>query len=57
MTVVQKNVEIILPLKYVGIFFGELFKIPSINWEIYLDLNWSNKSIIKATNANQETTF
>ena len=53
----KRNVEIILTLKYVGSFFGELFKIPSIKWEIYLDLNWSNNSIIKANNANQETTF
>ena len=35
-----KNVEIMVPLKYLSNFWRSL-EMPLINWEITLDLNWS----------------
>ena len=45
-----------IPLKYLGNFVGTL-KIPLINCEINLDLNWSKNCVIVANNADQDTTF
>ena len=52
-----KNVKIMVPLKYVSKFWRTL-EMPLINCEITLDLNWSEKCIMVATNvANQGATF
>ena len=52
-----KNVEIMVPLKYLSNFWRTP-EMPLINCEITLDLNWSEKCIIVATNiANQGATF
>ena len=52
-----KKVEIMVPLKYLSNFWG-ILKMPLINYEINLDLNWSNECIIKVTAvADQGTTF
>ena len=52
-----KNVEIMIPLKYLSNFWRTL-EMPLINCEITLDLNWSEKSIMVATNIeNQGATF
>ena len=46
-----------VPLKYLSNFWRTL-EMPLINCEITLDLNWSEKCVITATNvANQGTTF
>ena len=50
-----KNVEIIVPLKYLSNIWNLL---KYLNFEITLDLNWSEKCIMVATNiANQGATF
>ena len=52
-----KNVEIIVPLKYLSNFWRTL-EMPLTNCEITLDLNWYEKCISVATNiANQGATF
>ena len=52
-----KNVEIMVPLKYLSNFWRNL-EMPSINWEITLLLNWSASCVIVSTNVvNQNTTF
>ena len=51
-----KNVEIMLPLKYLSNFRRTL-EMPLINYEINLDLNWSKKCITVASNINQEIIF
>ena len=52
-----KNVEIMVPLKYLSNFWRTL-EIPLINCEIILDLNWSENCVIVATNiANKVLTF
>ena len=52
-----KNVEIMVPLKYLSNFWRTL-EMPLINCEITLDLNLSEKYIMVATNiANQGATF
>ena len=52
-----KNVEIMVPLKYLSNFWSTL-EMPFINCEIALDLNWSENCVIVASNvANQGTTF
>ena len=52
-----KNVEIIVPLKYLSNFWRTL-EMPLINCEITLDLNWSENCVIVATNvANQGATL
>ena len=52
-----KDVEIMVPLKYLSNFEGTL-EISLINCEINFDLNWTKKSIIVVTNvANQVITF
>ena len=52
-----KNIEIMVPLKYLSSFWRTL-EMHLINCEITLDLNWSEKCVIAATNvANQGTTF
>ena len=51
----QKNVEIMVPLKYLSNFWRTL-EIPLINCELNLDLNWSKKCIIVATDANNQGT-
>ena len=52
-----KNVEIMVPLKYLSNFWRTL-EMPLINCEITLDLNWSENCVIVATDvAAQATTF
>ena len=52
-----KNVEIIVPLKYLSNFWRTL-EIPLINCEINLILTWSTNRVIVSTNvANQNATF
>ena len=52
-----KDVEIMVPLKYLSNFWRTL-EMPLINYEITVDLNWSEKCIMVATNvANQGATF
>ena len=52
-----KNVEIMVPLNYL-INFWRTLKMPVINCKINVDLNWSKKCVIVATNvANQVTIF
>ena len=52
-----KNVEIMVPLKYLSHFWRTL-EIPLIDREITFDLNWSENCVIVATNvAAQATTF
>ena len=53
---VQKDVEIMVPLKYLSNLWRTLEK-PLINFEVNLDLNWSKKFVIVANNADQATTF
>ena len=51
---VQKNVEIVVPLKYISTFWRKL-EITLINCENNLQLKWSDKGILAAgTAANQE---
>ena len=53
----RKNVEIMVPLKYLSNFWRTL-EMPLINWEITLLLNWSASCVIVSTNVvNQNTTF
>ena len=52
-----KNVEIMVPLKYLSNFWRTL-KMPLINCEINLILTWSTNCVIVSTNfANQNATF
>ena len=52
-----KNVEIMVPLKYLSNFWRTL-EMPLINCEVTLDLNWSENYVIVATNvAAQAATF
>ena len=52
-----KNVEIMVPLKYLSNFWRTL-EMPLINCEINLILTWSENSVIYSTNnANQNATF
>ena len=52
-----KNVEIMVPLKYLSNFWRTL-EMPLINCEINLILRWSANSVIVSTNiANQNATF
>ena len=52
-----KNVEIMVPLNYL-INFWRTLKMPVINCKINIDLNWSKRCVIVATNvANQVTIF
>ena len=52
-----KNVEIMVPLKYLSNFWRNL-EMPLINWEINVILKWSANCVIVCTNvANQNTTF
>ena len=51
-----KNVEIMIPFKYVSIFW-KTFEMFLINCEINLDLNWSKICVIVANYADQATTF
>ena len=52
-----KNVEIMVQLKYL-ITFWRIIKIPLINCEINLHLNWSEKCVkVTTAVANQGTTF
>ena len=43
-----KNVEKMLPLKYLSNFWRKIVELPLINCETTLDLNWSEKSSIVA---------
>ena len=45
-----KNVEIMVPLKYLSNFWRTL-EMPCINCEISLDPNWSEKCVLVATAA------
>ena len=51
-----KNVEVMVSLKYLSKFW-RTFEMSLINCEIRLDLNWSEKCVLVAKNANQDTTF
>ena len=52
-----KNVEIMVPLKYLSNFWRTL-EMPLINYEIYLLLAWSASCVIVSTDvANQNATF
>ena len=51
-----KNVEIMIPLKYLSNFWKTL-EISLITREINLGLNWSKKCVIAASNEDQEATF
>ena len=51
-----KNVEIMVPLKYLSNFWRTL-EMPLVNYKINLDLSWSKNYVIVAKNANQATTF
>ena len=52
-----KNVEIIVPLSYLSIFWRSL-ELPLINCEINLVLTWSANCVSVSTNvANQNPTF
>ena len=42
-----KNVQIIVPLKYISSFFRSL-KLPLINTELYIQLNYTKNSVILA---------
>ena len=46
----RKNVEIIVPLKYLSYFWGTL-EMPLINCEINLNLTWSEKCVIASNTA------
>ena len=52
-TVVQKNVEIMVPLKYLSNFWRTL-EMPLINCKISFHLKWSKNSILVAGTANNE---
>ena len=53
-----KNVEIMVPLKYLGNFCRTLVGMPLINCEINLILTWSTNRVTVSTNiANQNATF
>ena len=45
----KKNVEIMVPLKYLSNFWRTL-EIPSINFEINIDLNWYENCVRVAPN-------
>ena len=49
-----KNVKIAVPLKYISSFFRAL-ELPLINTKLYMELNWTQHSIIN--NANMATKF
>ena len=52
-----KNVEIMVPLKYLSNFWRTL-EMPLINWEVNLILTWSSTCVLIATNIdNQNATF
>ena len=51
-----KNVEIIVPLKYLS-YFWRTFKMPLITCEINIILTWSENSIISNAAPNQTTKF
>ena len=52
-----KNIEVVVPLKYLSIFWRTL-EIPLINCEVNLILTWSSTCVIVSTgNANQGVTF
>ena len=52
-----KNVEIMVPLKYLSNFWRTL-EVPLINYEVNLILTWSSTCVIVSTNnANQGATF
>ena len=40
-----KNAKIVVPLKYLSIFFRSL-EIPLINCKIHLELNWNNNCVM-----------
>ena len=46
----RKNVEIIVPLKYLSYFWGTL-EMSLINCEINLNLTWSEKCVIASNTA------
>ena len=53
----KKDVEIIVPLKYLSNFWGTL-EMPLINCEVNLILTWSSTCVLIATNIpNQDATF
>ena len=43
---IQKNVEIIVPLKYLSIYFWRTFQMPLVNCEVNLILTWSRDCVI-----------
>ena len=54
----RTDVKIMVPLKYLSNFWRTLeLKLPLINCEIKIDLNWSKNCVIVAKNVGQATTF
>ena len=59
-----KNIEIVVPLKYLSIFFRSL-EMPLINCKIHLELNWNNDCVMYGADTyaggdnvnNREATF
>ena len=51
-----KNVETMVPFKYLSNFWKNL-EMLLINCQINIDLNWSEKCVVVASNADQITTF
>ena len=43
---IQKNVEIIVPLKYLSIYFWRTFQMPLVNCKVNLILTWSRDCVI-----------
>ena len=52
----KKYVEIMVPSKYLSVFW-RTFKMPLINCEINIDLNWYKNCVILGNNENQDTKF
>ena len=53
---IWENAQIIVPLKYISSFFRSL-ELPLINTKLYIQLNYTKKSIMSTVNADNSTTF
>ena len=53
---IWKNAQIIVPLKYISPFFRSL-EMPLINTKLYIQLNFTNHSVISTVDAAESTTF
>ena len=51
---IWKNIKILVPLKYISNFFGNL-ELPLINTKLYMKLNWTKYSVL--CNQNQNSIF